>query len=275
MSVTAENANREILSQISSTCVSTTENTSQHGTNKRRNKQSEETKTAESDMQLIPHIVKSAKTTQGGRQKNAGSKRSKPTESALSDTTSCWQNPNGNARSAELNIATQHESDFISTTAIGRGKSGGFCARSAIQALVNSGTVSSCWEKHNCTCEKRTPIRLISKPTIFGFGLNFQHCRRMVFIGLSYSYEQYYQAVRRCWRFGQQSEVHAHVVMAESEAAILRTNERKQSRHTQMQQAMRTAINRKHELATGADLTLNQNDHHKRMEMPQWLCRTR
>jgi superfamily II DNA or RNA helicase len=117
--------------------------------------------------------------------------------------------------------------------------------------------------------------RLITKPTVAGFGLNWQHCRRMAFIGLSYSYEQYYQAVRRCWRFGQKSEVHAHVVMAESEAAILRTNERKQSQHTQMQQAMRTAINRKHELATGADLQLNRNDHQKRMEMPSWLCKTK
>lgn len=117
--------------------------------------------------------------------------------------------------------------------------------------------------------------RLITKPTVAGFGLNWQHCRRMAFIGLSYSYEQYYQAVRRCWRFGQTSEVHAHVVMAESEAAILRTNERKQTQHAQMQSAMRTAINRKHELATGADLKLNRNDHQKRMEITPWLCKTK
>jgi superfamily II DNA or RNA helicase len=117
--------------------------------------------------------------------------------------------------------------------------------------------------------------RLITKPTVAGFGLNWQHCRRMAFIGLSYSYEQYYQAVRRCWRFGQQSEVHAHVVMAESEAAILRTNERKQSQHSQMQQAMRESINRKHELATGADLQLNRHDHKKRLETPAWLFKTK
>ena len=116
---------------------------------------------------------------------------------------------------------------------------------------------------------------LITKPTVAGFGLNWQHCRRMAFIGLSYSYEQYYQAVRRCWRFGQKHEVHAHVVMAESEAAILRTNQRKQDQHSQMQSAMRESINRKHELATSADLALSQQHSDKRMELPQWLFRTK
>lgn len=115
--------------------------------------------------------------------------------------------------------------------------------------------------------------RLITKPTVAGFGLNWQHCRRMAFIGLSYSYEQYYQAVRRCWRFGQKSEVHAHVVMAESEAAILKTNERKQKQHAQMQQAMRDSINRSHELAIGVDKSLNKFNATKRMEMPTWLSK--
>lgn len=115
--------------------------------------------------------------------------------------------------------------------------------------------------------------RLITKPTVAGFGLNWQHCRRMAFIGLSYSYEQYYQAVRRCWRFGQQNEVHAHVVMAESEAAILKTNDRKQKQHTQMQQAMRQSINRSHELATGADKSLNKFDATNKMELPSWLSK--
>jgi len=112
---------------------------------------------------------------------------------------------------------------------------------------------------------------LITKPTVAGFGLNWQHCRRMCFIGLSYSYEQYYQAVRRCWRFGQQHEVHAHVVMAESESAILKTNERKQKQHTQMQAAMRVAINRSHSLATGADLALNKFHATTKVKVPQWL----
>ena len=116
---------------------------------------------------------------------------------------------------------------------------------------------------------------LITKPTLAGFGLNWQHCRRMAFIGLSYSYEQYYQAVRRCWRFGQQSEVHAHIVMAESEEAILRTNSRKQEQHQQMQAAMRAAINATHELAIADNLALKTNTFTKRMEIPAWLLKTK
>ena len=115
--------------------------------------------------------------------------------------------------------------------------------------------------------------RLITKPTVAGFGLNWQHCRRMAFIGLSYSFEQYYQAVRRCWRFGQTEEVHAHVVMAESEQAILKVNERKQRQHAQMQAAMRTAINRSHELSTGSQMHLESSQPTRKMELPPWLSK--
>lgn len=61
---------------------------------------------------------------------------------------------------------------------------------------------------------------LITKPSIAGFGLNFQHCARMVFVGLGDSYEQYFQAIRRCYRFGQQRTVHAYIVLTEPEETI-------------------------------------------------------
>lgn len=61
---------------------------------------------------------------------------------------------------------------------------------------------------------------LVTKPTIAGYGLNFQACARMVFVGLSDSYEQYYQAIRRCYRFGQTRPVHAHIVLADVERVI-------------------------------------------------------
>lgn len=62
--------------------------------------------------------------------------------------------------------------------------------------------------------------RLITKPGIAAFGLNWQHCARMAFVGLSDSYEQYYQAIRRCYRYGQTRPVEAHVVLSELESAI-------------------------------------------------------
>lgn len=70
---------------------------------------------------------------------------------------------------------------------------------------------------------------LVSKPSIFGFGMNFQHCRRVAFVGLSDSYEQFYQAIRRCWRFGQNREVYCYVITSDAEGAVVRNIERKES----------------------------------------------
>lgn len=79
---------------------------------------------------------------------------------------------------------------------------------------------------------------LVSKPSIMGMGLNLQHCARMVFVGLDDSFEQMYQAVRRCWRFGQKREVHCHIVSAESLGAIKTNVERKESQMDEMQKSM-------------------------------------
>lgn len=62
--------------------------------------------------------------------------------------------------------------------------------------------------------------RLITKPSVAAYGLNWQHCARMAFVGLSDSYEQYYQAIRRCYRYGQTRPVHAHVVLSQLEEQI-------------------------------------------------------
>jgi len=69
---------------------------------------------------------------------------------------------------------------------------------------------------------------LVSKPSIFGYGMNLQHCRNEAFVGLSDSYEAYYQAVRRCWRFGQAKPVNVHVITAETEGAVVSNIQRKE-----------------------------------------------
>jgi hypothetical protein len=79
---------------------------------------------------------------------------------------------------------------------------------------------------------------IVTKPKIAGMGLNWQHAARMVFIGGSYSYEAFYQAVRRCWRFGQTREVVAHVIMAKTEAAMWHAIQRKASDHEDMKEMM-------------------------------------
>jgi superfamily II DNA or RNA helicase len=61
---------------------------------------------------------------------------------------------------------------------------------------------------------------LVTKPSMAAFGLNWQHCARMAFVGLNDSYEAYYQAIRRCYRYGQKRPVHAHVVLSDLEGQI-------------------------------------------------------
>lgn len=85
---------------------------------------------------------------------------------------------------------------------------------------------------------------IITKPSIAGFGLNWQHAARMAFVGRTYSYEVWYQAVRRCWRFGQKRPVKCHLIVAEGEDTIGRVIERKSEDHIRMKEAMREAMKR-------------------------------
>ena len=70
---------------------------------------------------------------------------------------------------------------------------------------------------------------LVSKPTIAGHGLNFQHCHHMSFVGLSDSFEQFYQAVRRCYRFGQDNPVDVRVITSQLEGAVVSNIKRKEA----------------------------------------------
>lgn len=69
---------------------------------------------------------------------------------------------------------------------------------------------------------------LITKPSIAAFGLNWQICARMAFVGLSDSYESYYQAIRRCYRYGQTRVVRAHIVLSDAESQIASNVARKE-----------------------------------------------
>jgi len=70
---------------------------------------------------------------------------------------------------------------------------------------------------------------LVTKPSIAGFGMNWQHCNNVAFLGLSDSYEEFYQAIRRCWRFGQTREVNCHIVTASTEGAVVKNIKRKEA----------------------------------------------
>jgi hypothetical protein len=85
--------------------------------------------------------------------------------------------------------------------------------------------------------EGRTRV-LVSKAGVCGFGLNFQFCADTGFVGLNDSWEQYYQAVRRFWRFGQTKPVNAHLIAAETEGNIVANLKRKEADADRMVTAM-------------------------------------
>ena len=111
---------------------------------------------------------------------------------------------------------------------------------------------------------------LISKPSIFGFGLNFQNCRNAVFCGLDYSYESYYQAVRRFYRFGQDKEVNVWRVIGEGEKEILDAIERKAQQKQEMTVSMAQAMQDfQTEAVRGREFVLNlKKDEFK---FPAWI----
>lgn len=81
---------------------------------------------------------------------------------------------------------------------------------------------------------------LITKPSIAGFGMNWQNCRNVIFVGLSDSYEQFYQAVRRCWRFGQKKAVDVYIIISAKEGCVKENIERKEADSRKMRDAMIT-----------------------------------
>jgi len=112
---------------------------------------------------------------------------------------------------------------------------------------------------------------LVTKPAICGFGLNWQHAARMAFVGRSFSYESWYQAVRRCWRFGQVRNVHVHLAVADGEDQIGRVIERKSDDHIAMKAAMRAAMLRSRGLGH-AMLREYEATHTGRL--PKWLIQS-
>ena len=109
---------------------------------------------------------------------------------------------------------------------------------------------------------------IVTKPSICGFGLNWQHCSNVIFAGRTFSYEAYYQAVRRCWRFGQRNPVHVHLVMTSGEDEISRVIDRKASDHAGMKDEMAAAMRR----AIGSDATrFSVYTPDQKGKIPSWL----
>lgn len=112
---------------------------------------------------------------------------------------------------------------------------------------------------------------LVTKPKIAGFGMNWQNCHNMIFTGLSDSYEQYYQALRRCWRFGQEKPVNVYIIISAKEGCVKENIERKQTDFLKMQSEMTELTKEitKKELRSTCRIS-TPYEPHIRMELPKW-----
>lgn len=114
---------------------------------------------------------------------------------------------------------------------------------------------------------------LVTKPSIAGFGLNWQHCARVAFVGVTDSWEAYYQAVRRCWRFGQTRNVQVHIFTSEMEGAVVANLARKERDAAQMAKelAAMTAAEVRANVTGGTSRQSNEYAPAKALEVPAWL----
>ena len=113
---------------------------------------------------------------------------------------------------------------------------------------------------------------LISKCSITGFGLNWQHCKRMAFVGVTDSFESYYQAVRRCWRFGQKSPVDVHIFASNQEGAIVQNLKRKEQDAKRMADAMAAeTIEAVKSEVLGFSKETNDYNANKAIQLPSFL----
>lgn len=118
--------------------------------------------------------------------------------------------------------------------------------------------------------EGRYPA-LISKPSIAGWGMNFQHCADMTFVGLNDSFEQLFQALRRCWRFGQTKPVNAWMIASELEGAVVANLEDKEREHEAMADAMAEHMRDLCTRSLRGRVANTITPHTKPMSVPQWL----
>ncbi|MDW5300731.1 MAG: SNF2-related protein [Sedimentibacter sp.] len=113
---------------------------------------------------------------------------------------------------------------------------------------------------------------LVTKPKIAGFGMNWQNCNNIIFCGLSDSYERFYQAIRRCYRFGQIKEVNVHVIISEKEESVLANVKRKEELAQQMSSNMVALTSEilKNEIRNTTRNAIEYTPQHE-IQLPAWL----
>lgn len=113
---------------------------------------------------------------------------------------------------------------------------------------------------------------LVTKASITGWGLNWQHCRNVAFVGVTDSWEAYYQAVRRCYRFGQKHEVHVHIFASEQEGSVVANLKRKEADAKAMGDALASeVIDSVRDELMGQGRESNDYTPRKAMNLPNFL----
>jgi superfamily II DNA or RNA helicase len=112
---------------------------------------------------------------------------------------------------------------------------------------------------------------LITKPKIAGAGLNWQHCADMAFVGVTDSFERWYQAIRRCWRFGQTRQVNVHLFASDLEGAVVANLARKESDASEMADALSAATREAIESEGGSTRHTNTYQPKRAVGVPAWL----
>ena len=120
--------------------------------------------------------------------------------------------------------------------------------------------------------ENRTRA-IVSKPVMFGYGLNLQCCSDIIFVGLSDSFEQFYQAIRRSWRFGQKNPVNVHIVTAKIEGAVLSNIQRKEADAERMADGMLVHMRDLNKQAIHGSIVRTKDDYRaeKNLVLPLWM----
>ena len=126
--------------------------------------------------------------------------------------------------------------------------------------------------KERCALNfKNGKIRvLISKPKIFGYGMNFQKCHNVIFCGLTYSYENYHQALRRIYRFGQKQDVYSYIVLGTTEMHILETVNKKKELQHNLKNQMDMSV-QEIQLLNFEGKEVNEVFQEKKIEIPSFL----
>lgn len=252
---------------IESTCELITKPTRANGTGARQKSANGATPPEESDTKTIQSSESSARPHrgQGTNVQSEADDCLASSGSPQTNTMLSWNSSKGDALSAEETPATGGREDSTLTTAMPPEESEVCSAQNAILRSASSKTIQKSsdepwiiWcglndeqdaiakllgdrcvsvhgglspeEKARLTelwTDGHVPV-MVTKPTVLGYGMNFQHCARMVFVGLSDSYEQYYQCIRRCYRYGQTRPVDVRIVLTEVEETVLANVMRKE-----------------------------------------------